>query len=185
MIEITDDREYITYLKINHFPFKKDYIITSIGEPSFLNKPDLAFWGSPLNASYGWKDWCEDNNFGNYYFTEPIIWKIEPGYKILRIEYKDVVDVNTSILSKYVIEETKFMEFLKEYGLDTSRKEYYLNFSKMIEDEIVAVELMDSSIGHLFLFTDNSLEQLFNTWDCESIVVLDESKILIRGEDYE
>lgn len=46
----------------------------------------------------------------------------------------------------------------------------------MLEDGIVAVELMDGWIGHRF---ENFLEASFNTWDCESIVVLDETKIEI------
>ena len=49
-----------------------------------------------------------------------------------------------------------------------------LDFNKLLEDNIIAVQLLDGSIGHRFI-TD--IETMFNSWDCESIVVLDESKI--------
>ena len=49
-----------------------------------------------------------------------------------------------------------------------------LDWNKMLEDGIVAVQLMNGSIGHRFI---NKLEEQFNGWDCESIVVLDKSRL--------
>jgi hypothetical protein len=51
---------------------------------------------------------------------------------------------------------------------------YRIDFKKLKEDSISAVELIDAMVGHLFL---NGFETMFNGWDCESIVVLDETKI--------
>ena len=60
---------YITYNN-KDTEFNKDLIKTSL-KPNYINKPTEAFWGSPENAEYGWKEWCESNEFGDYDFDNP------------------------------------------------------------------------------------------------------------------
>lgn len=173
MIEISNNEEYLTYLKKNRFPFDETKINTNIQNKSIcLNKPRGAWWGSPINAEFGWKEWCLCNNFeiDNYDWENPIKWRLQEGSKILRIELLDVLDEEKSILNNYVYTDDRY----KYLQLSILGRE--LDFNKILEGEIVAVELMDGSIGHRFI---NSLESMFYSWDCESIVVLDETKIEI------
>ena len=158
----SDKTIYVKYWNTNYESFDSNEIQIILGNPEFQwGKPDLGFWGSPKNASYGWKEWCSDNFFDNYDWDNPIFFRLKSNSTILRI---DIEDLNEDVLGKYVILDEKMYRAIQ-------RKRYSLDYNKIVEDGIDAVELMDSRIGHLF-FNDNAYEQIFYTWDCESIVVL-------------
>lgn len=152
---------YITYINKGK-EFNKDLIKVRL-KPNYINKPTEAFWGSPENAEYGWKEWCKSEEFGDYDFDNPIRWKLKDGSKIYTINLKSVTTINgINKLSRYIINnELKSM--------------IYLNYRQMRNNNIAAVELLDARVGHLFR---NKIELSFNGWDCESIVVLDPSKII-------
>ena len=170
MISLTDDKVYITYLSKEQLPFNKENIHTVIGDRGIINKPLSAWWGSPADAIFGWKEWCKCNHFrlDEYDWDNPIRWRLKPNSKILRIDMDDVKDEQNSNLNKYL----SMSDIYK--GMPSNRFMLELDFNKMLDDDIIAIELMDGSIGHRFI---NSLETMFYSWDCESIVVLDESKI--------
>ena len=71
-------------------------------------------------------------------------------------------DLNDNVLGKYVVSD----DFFK----GSPRECYSLDYNKIVEDGIDAVELMSAYVGHLFI--NNKYERIFNSWDCESIVVL-------------
>lgn len=160
---ITDKyNTYVTYLeRYAEFDPDKIKILLSNRRNGCLFKPDKGFWGSPVDAKYGWKEWCENEEFGDYDFEKPVYWTLTDG-KILQIDWDEVTDKSSSLV-KYVVDE----------GTGTYNYSH-LDWEKMIEDGIVAVQLMDACIGHVF---KNVLESKFNAWDCESIVVLDKNKI--------
>lgn len=173
MIELADNEIYVTYLKKNHLPFRKEMIKTHIGYiRPMLNKPQNAWWGSPFDADYGWKEWCFCNDYETqgYDWKHPILWRLQRGSKILKIDIDDVINPQTSILNNYLCDNKELFRNDFDFFPIT------LNFRKMLEESISAVQLMDGSIGHRFI---NKIEEAFNSWDCESIVVLDESKIEI------
>lgn len=160
--------KYVTYLRKAAGPFDINAIFTDL-TPRVINKPKSAFWGSPLNAKFGWKDWCESEEWGDL-GGDKVIWTLQEGSKILRIIRKEVEDMKTSPLLKYYIKERIVSSTRAEYG------DFYLNFTELARQNYAAVELMDASIGHSFT---NRLELSFNVWDCQSIVVLDPSKLII------
>lgn len=170
MVELENGHQYYTFLKKKYLPFDLSKVKTFFGIPSIRNKPNNAFWGSPIDTEYGWKEWCEREDFevGSYDWDNPIKWKLKDGSKVYRIYYTDVLSEETSGLTKYLVENPLF----KSSGIFGK----CLDFELMLEDGIVAVELMDGWIGHRF---ENFIEASFYTWDCESIVVLDETKIEI------
>lgn len=157
IVESNKDIKYVTYLR-GGASFDPDKIVIDLDNKynGFLFKPDRGFWGSPVDAEYGWKEWCEDEYFGNYDFNKPVYWTLTSG-KILQVGWDEVKNKETSILTKYI-----------NYPYNI------LDWDKMLKDDIVAVQLMDSCIGHRFI---NELEKQFNGWDCESIVVLDKSRL--------
>jgi hypothetical protein len=59
---------YVTYNN-KDIEFNKDLIKVNL-KPNYINKPTEAFWGSPENAEYGWKEWCESEEFGDYDFNQ-------------------------------------------------------------------------------------------------------------------
>lgn len=177
MIKTANDEKYVTYFPPERFPFDPDSIHIKItGERMYINKPDRVFWGSPVDAEFGWKEWCESEDFGNYNWDEPIVWKLKAGTKILEVNWEDIKSQN-SILEKYTICPYRNLE--NEFMPELMRKEKVLDFFRLLEDGICAVHLIDGSIGHCFLW-DNPYERMFYTWDCDSIVVLDKTKIIFE-----
>ena len=181
MKELSDDKLYVSYWNKHKLPFDPDAIRIVLGDPLFsINKPQEAFWGSPVNANFGWEKWCETEEcfVEDFDWDNPILFKLKPNSTILRI---DVQDLKDEILGKYI---TKNEEVLEELRLRFNEEEFssfsrfvnYLDFNKVVADGIDAVELMDGNIGHYF-FMDNDYEGMFNSWDCESIVVLNKDVI--------
>ena len=190
----TTNKQYVTYLskqKYERSDFDPSLIETDLSH--FLDsKPKCAWWGSPVDATFGWKDYClsdygtEDFDFEHH----SIYWHLKEGSKIFQIDMDDVKLEESNELLKYIyftdnsypvcekhFPITETIEILNSYEMRPR-----LNFSRILSDGIVAVELMDACIGHMFM---NQLETMFNSWDCESIVILDSSKIIFeRGEKY-
>ncbi len=185
MIVEAKNQTYVTFKRNKFGQFDISKII--INTKSRNGKPSKALWGSPENADYSWKDYCgrECEEFSDTYdWDNPIKWRLKENSKIYQIDIADVelnqdnplLNYITIVNDKLLIEETiectneEKLEYIEDYRYDV-----LINFFKMKEDGIVAVELMNACIGHYF---ENRLETMFNGWDCESICVLDPSKII-------
>ena len=166
---------YVTY----GFGTTKDFDINKIeiNLNECIGKPKSAWWGSPVSAEYGWKEWCEANDFVpgskgkniEEYFDEKdaIYWKLETGSKILMIDYvDDLIDFF----------EQGFIEYIED-DRDPILNQFRWNFYNVVAAGYDAIQLNDSTIGHNFR---SDLEMLMNSWDCESIVVLNPSKIIVQ-----
>lgn len=167
IVKSNKETKYITYFqKGDAFDPSKIVIDLNNKRNGFLFKPDKGFWGSPVDAEYGWKEWTEEENFRDYDYDNPIYWTLTSG-KILQIDWDDVKDRTSGDLTKYLI---------MPNGIGRSMNDLcvVLDWDKMLKDDIVAVQLMDGCIGHCFKY---DLEMHFNAWDCESIVVLDKSRL--------
>lgn len=156
---------YITYGFVIEDPKK---IVTNLDE--CINKPKKALWGSPVDAEFGWRDWCESEqwiprNGRDYedfedYFTKSFKWTLKEGSNILTInKVEDINDIYRVGLMR-----------LNKYG------SVVLDFYRILDAGYSAVELTDGDIGHIFV---NRLESSFNSWDCESIVVLNPDKVVL------
>ena len=175
LIEQTKDSDvYYTYLKKDR-SFNPCYITTYFGLPGIINKPDQAFCGCRTGSNYDWKKWCENENFELevYNWQNPIFWKLEKDNKILRIDIQDVIKEDNNFLSKYLANPNDYPEEFRNL-LNFSYTAIF-DFNKFRRDDIIAVELMNGGIGHMFM---NKYERAFYAWDCDSIVVLDETKII-------
>lgn len=158
-IVVSNDSDiFVTYMP-NGIAFDKQCININLNSRGIINKPCEAWWGSPLDAEYGWKEWCESEEFGNYDFDNPIQWKLKSNTNILQIDMDDIIDYEHRLL--------KYIDRIST--LDRS-----LNFYRLLDDNISTVQLMDACIGHAFI---NRIELMFNGWDCESICVLDKDVI--------
>lgn len=188
----TDGKCYVTYMT-KGTEFSPTMIKTNLSS-SYLCKPEDAWWGSPEDADYGWKEWCKSESFGNYDFGKPIRWHLEKGSKIFQIDDESVfnLDLDNEFLKYVYFEDIDFntirmpfeemVRYLKfersqDCYCDPEYKNLKINFYKLLDDGFVAVELMNSCIGHCFI---NKVEIMFNGWDCESIVVLDPDKIVFE-----
>lgn len=159
-------KKYVTY------GFKKfDKSKVRIDLTCFVGKPRTAWWGSPIDAKFGWKEWCTNEYWTpgdepiEEYFAEDnkVLWTLTEDSKILYIN--NVEDLDTFI----------DLGFIFNCNQDSDYGEWKWDFHKVLEAGYTAIELTDSYIGHYFT---SYAELLINGWDCESIVVLDPSKII-------
>lgn len=185
---VTGEEVYVTYIHDNN-ELDKDRIFTNL-KTMLDSKPTAAWWGSPKDANYGWKDWCLSNDYDEYYdFENPVYWSLKKGSKIFQIDRNDVNIFENNKLLEYVVFKVGYEGVTKDLPIKDKvklleewsyRNEPVIDFNKMLKDGIVAVELMDSCIGHFFA---NQVETMFNSWDCESIVVLDSKYIKWRDNE--
>jgi len=132
---------------------------------SFMNKPSKGLWGCRDN---GWKEWCEENDFGydSHYFE----WTLKPESKLYTVSNKN-----------------DFIYLLKNYQLEESDGNVFIDYSKLAKD-YDAIELTKNGNMdlHYGIETDDpelqdpkyriALTMAMNTWDVPSICVFNPSK---------
>lgn len=115
-------------------------------------KPEGGLWASNINAKYGWKNWCKDNNFRECNVENSFKFKLRNGSKILKIDdaklLKQLPTVN--IPYKFSWTNLDFEEIKKQYD---------------------AIEVLISN--------DNRLYWDLYGWDCDSLLVLNKDCIEI------
>ena len=99
-------------------------------------------------------------------FDNAIYWTMKEGSKIYTIDFIDTESDPDNQLLQYIVED--------EFG------GCYLDYQRMKDDGIDAVELYNAAIGHLFI---SRIETMFNSWDCESIVVLNPDAIEFESNE--
>lgn len=129
---------------------------------SFANKPKRGgFWCSPENSVYGWKDFCRGEDFRTEDLDHGTRFDLKEGTKLLVIDCED-----------------DYMEALKKFGGRLSREYYtrekFLNFGLIKEAGYDGVYLTDNgnSVLHSPKFDEEEIEFCMNTWDVESILIL-------------
>ena len=136
-------REYISYLGEE---FDTKYIATqlNLNFQSSINKPLYGLWASPVNAKYGWKEFCINNLIG-----------LDPVHFRFTLKYYAKI---------FYIDNLEDVEKLPFYG----NGDIFIDFDKLREDGYDGMELTNPRIGHYFI---SKKEECFNSWDCESIVI--------------
>lgn len=130
------------YIHYGNKEFDKDAFHPIMNEQRWM-KPKGGFWASPICAGFGWKDWCESEDFrecsDDCCFTFTL-----PEANILYISNKD--DLNNLPL--------------------TTDDDWWtcLDFELLMERGYDAVEVSISS--------DRRLYDLLYGWDCDSILVM-------------
>lgn len=158
------NKKFITYgFKIDLNRIIKKLEQRDIGFNRFVNKPDFGLWGSPVDSSCGWKEWCENNEFHTDTLNVFDTWSLKQESNILII---DSFDDLVSVMEIYGKCDTRFP--------DTQ----YLDFSKIMKD-FDGMYLTDNGNGECHF--GNGMLNL-NAWDCESIVVWNPNVIEVEGE---
>lgn len=159
-------KKYITYGKGNKLDINKLPPLSELDlRPNGINKVYRTLWGSPVDAEYGWKAWCLDNEFNLEALSEnnSFCWTLKPTARILTISNEDD-------LAKVPFTRNKMALLHNPDYFST-----YIDYYKIVAKSYDAVELEDGVIGHRF----SSPEEIcFNSWDCESIMVLNRDAIV-------
>lgn len=122
----------------------------------YRRKPIGGLWTSPINSEYGWRQWCEDQNFS----TGPLD-------EFFDIEFAGRV---------YVIDQLKdllnapLVRYTSPYGLVSVQS---IDFEQLINQGYDAIHLT----------TKGQIETRFSEpinlygWDCESVLIMNEKSI--------
>lgn len=138
------------YIHYGSEKFDKDRFKTFSGLEeefrNFRNKPGVGvgIWASPVDAEYGWREWCENEDFYTEKLDRHFEFTLKPDAKILT-----VTSVND-------VEDYLFYSKIFLAGI--------LDFEKISKD----YDGMEIIHGDNYT---NLHDDLFYTWDCDSIVI--------------
>lgn len=120
-----------------------------------LPKPSGGLWGSRINITTGWKDWCRNTGFKSN-LKEYFIFSLKEDAKILTInsneQLKQLPKQDNNLYGVYC--SLDFEELFKEYD---------------------AIEV--------FISEDRELYFSLYGWDCDSIIVINPSKIIEENDE--
>lgn len=142
-------RKYIHY---GHKSFDRNRFRPIRNRRAFT-KPDGGLWASPVNAEFGWKDWCEGNSFRECNLNNSFVFTLTPEARVLYIETTAVLDDLPQVKDEFSLPDW-----------------CQLDFEKLLEMGYDAVEMNLSSDGRLYW-------SLYG-WDCDSIVILNPDVIV-------
>ena len=120
----------------------------------FLSKPVGGLWGSPVDAEYGWKDWCEHNGLIHLLRDSSFKFRLSDTAKILYIRSVD------DLVELPVINDEDML-FAPHIWIR-------LDFEQLLSDGIDAIQI--NMGGELYF-------KLYG-WDCDSILVMNKDVII-------
>ena len=118
-------------------------------------KPEGGLWASNVASNYGWRNWCLNANFDTN-LEDSFCFTISETANILTI-----TNVNQ-------------LKNLPQMGNKLSILPFvFLNFEKILANGVDAIEVLISqdstNEGNIFI---NNLYICLNTWDCDSILIM-------------
>lgn len=114
----------------------------------YFNKPFGGLWASPVDAEYGWKQWTEDNHYGERSESDAFRFAL-PDANILHISKKSDLDKLPMTGSHDALDMTSMR---------------CLDFEKLLSSRFDAIELHLSDNWELYW-------DLYG-WDCDCILIL-------------
>lgn len=121
------------------------------------NKPIGGLWASDVNAPYGWKTWCNDNEFYPERNTEDNCFRF-------------LLSDNAKILTLTCESDVENLPKLSEKRFSNN----YPDFEKIIEQGFDVIDYrLSEDIGYF-----GSLYYALYGWDCDSILVLNPDVII-------
>ena len=117
------------------------------------DKPSGGFWGSPVDTDWGWKEWCESEDFRECREDNSFKFRLKPGSRIWYISKP---------------EDTDGMPLDVSYGMDylvLTHGRGPFDFMILPSMHIDAVELSHDE-------DYMTMHDMFYSWDCDSILVI-------------
>ena len=139
------------YIHYGHKHFDP-YLFCPISNRGQWVKPTGGLWASPIDASFGWKDWNRDSRFVTCNDDNSFTFTLKDGARLLVIADNDFLK--------------KLPQITAEYMHDLW---CMLDFEKLSED-YDAIELV--------LSADSRLYWSLYGWDCDSILVMNPNVVV-------
>ena len=167
-VGVTMGAVYIHY-GANHYDPEK---FKPIKNHLLFVKPEGGMWGSLKDASYGWKEWCNDQDFHTEKLEAHFRFTLAPHANILQINSKeDLVE-----LPKVKPPEVNGKEF------PTSIMPWVLlDFEKLLADGVDAIQV-NMSNDTATRYNDRLYQALYG-WDCDSILIMNKDVIICERDD--
>ena len=115
-----------------------------------MSKPLGGLWASEVNDAYGWKQWCEDNDYNMFSINKSFKFKLKKESNIVTINKVEDLEKLPKI-------ETEFNLWIT------------LDFEKLVSLGVDAIKLN--------LSNDIRLYQALYGWDCDSILIMNKEYI--------
>lgn len=147
------------YIHYGHDSFDRN-LFTPISNREMFVKPHGGLWASPIDASWGWYDWCHSEKFCTDRLYESFTFTLSEKAKVIHI--RSVADLEK-------LPEQKLSERFRD-TIPWSWK--CVDFEKLLADGIDAVELHlseENLSGHSFM--DGLYYRMYG-WDCDSILIM-------------
>lgn len=139
-------RKYIHYGADKFDPNK---FLEIKNQDSCFTKPKCGgLWVSPVNAKYGWKEWCNDENFHHSDFNKSFIFSLKENVKIC------------------VLRDSYDLKKLPKLKSEIFNSWYLIDFEKA-KEKYDAIE---------FYVNDDLYFKLYG-WDCNCVLVLNKECI--------
>lgn len=142
------------YIHYGHSSYNKSEF-TPIRNIYGLTKPRGGLWASAVDAPYGWKQWCEQEDFRDCNNEDSFKFKLSQKAKVLHI--KKVEDCDFLPQIPRPTKQTIFGWFCPDY-------------EKLMKSGFDAVEVHISD--------DYGLYHKLYGWDCDSIVVMNKDVVI-------
>ena len=148
-------KKYIHYGS-KHFDSSK---FVPIKNQTFI-KPLGGFWASPVDSTYGWREWNDRSGFAKIVEEESFQFTLKENANVLHIyETNDLKDLPKETIPGFPI-------------LSDSISPIYLDFEKILESGVDAIEL---HLTEERRYDNDFLKGLYWSlygWDCDSILIM-------------
>lgn len=141
-------KENQIYVHYGHRKFSKE-MYRPIENIQLFTKPKGGFWASRIDAKFGWKDWCIDEEFRDIDENNAFRFKLKDGAKVLYINNTDILSTLPMARNKLPLLRTNIFIFL--------------DFEKLSK-EYDAIEVNISECRDLYYSLCG--------WDCDSILIM-------------
>ena len=142
-----------TYIHYGCCEFKREKFVMP-STRKYNNKPNGGLWASDVNAKYGWKNWCEENDWDGCLLNQSFSFRLSNKANVVRINWLSDLD--------QLPEQKDAREWTSIRSVD---------YDKLIADGVDAIEFNISN--------DWSLYMGLYGWDCDSLLVLNPDVIEI------
>lgn len=158
---MNDNIVYISYGKSKYDPQK----FNEIKNLPLFGKPLGGLWASPIDAPFGWKQWCEDINYVDCDLTKSFCFTLDKNANVIHLNSSE--DCRRLPL----VQLDPFFQSLTAYQV-------FPDFEKLKNNGIDAIQfnLSAEKSGNM---VDGMHSVLFG-WDCDSILILNKNVIVSR-----
>ena len=147
-----------------HYGSKELHEIQPIKNQEYFTKPKGGLWASPVNAEFGWKEWCERENFRTNTEDNSFKFRVKDDSKIIHI--RDKKDLDNLPKQKDRL----------GFG-ESPASMVYLDFEKISQNyDGIELHLSEEKLQSIDDYCNGLYFRLYG-WDCDSILIFTDKAI--------